>query len=110
MTDVPHFSLPFRFGFVGTNLRQAAVNEQDSIDEIADCVQAILLCPLGFRLEVPSFGIPDPTFRSGVDIDEMRTIIRTWEPRASVLMSAAPDRFDELLQHVETDVQVQTEE
>jgi hypothetical protein len=109
VTDIPHFSLPFRFAGP-----QAAVNEQDSIEEIADCVVAILLCPLGYRIELPDFGLPDPVFSSpSVDAGQMQQVIETWEPRAATTMSqwfgdeamSAP----ELVAHIETLVRVRTE-
>jgi phage baseplate assembly protein W len=97
MTDVPHFSLPFRFA-----TPQAAVSEQDSLDEIADCVTAILLCPVGYRVEEPSFGIDDPTFQvQPIDTDAIREAIETWEERATVTLSQHPDLLDELIADVE---------
>jgi len=105
MTDVPHFSLPFRFASPA-----AAVSEQDSLDEIVDCVYAILVCPLGFRVESPLFGLPDPTFAMPTpDLDEIRTAIEDWEPRAVALLDERPDLIDELIAHVEVVVQLRTE-
>jgi phage baseplate assembly protein W len=105
MTDVPHFSLPFRFA-----TPFAATTEQDSLDEIADCVYAILVCPRGFRVEVPEFGLPEQTFSMPApDLDEIRDAIATWEDRAGVLLAQRPDALDELIARVEADVQVRTE-
>ena len=105
MTDVPHFSLPFRFA--GSS---AAVNEQDSIDEIADACLAILVCPVGFRVELPAFGLEDPTFSTPApDMDAIRAALDQWEPRASATISEYPDLLDTLISHVEVDVQVRTE-
>jgi phage baseplate assembly protein W len=105
MTDVPHFSLPFRFA--GSSV---AVNEQDSIEEVADACLAILLCPVGFRVELPSFGLEDPTFTSPApDLDTVREALDQWEPRAAAAISEYPDLLDALIAHVEVDVQVRTE-
>lgn len=105
MTDVPHFALPFRF-----STPHAAVTEQDSLDEIADCCYAILACPMGYRVELPTFGLIDPTFSMpGPDVDEIREAIETWEERAALLLSAQPDALDVLISRVEVDVQVRTE-
>lgn len=105
MTDVPHFSLPFRFASPNV-----AVNEQDSLDEISDCVVAILLCPLGFRVELPLFGLPDPTFSTPApDLDDIRDVIETWEERAGVLLDQHADAADQLIARVRTSVQVRTE-
>ena len=105
MTDVPHFSLPFRFASPA-----AAVSEQDSLDEIADACLAILLCPVGFRVELPTFGLEDPTFSSpGPDLDSVREALAQWEPRAAAAISEYPDLIDDLIAHVEVDVEVRTE-
>jgi phage baseplate assembly protein W len=105
MTDVPHFSLPFRFA-----TPYAATTEQDSLDEIADCVYAILVCPAGFRVELPAFGLPDPTFAMPApDLDVMRDVVETWEPRAAVLLAENPDVVDELIANVEVQVNVRSE-
>lgn len=106
MTDVPHFTYPFRFA-----APQVAVNEQDSLDEIADCVLVTLLYPQGFRVDLPEFGLPDPTFMvPAPDLDEIRLTIETWEPRASMLITETPDRYDELVARVLVNVTVRTEE
>lgn len=105
MADVPHFALPFRFA-----TPQAAVTEQDSLEEIADCVLVTLICPQGFRIELPRFGLPDPTFSTPApSMDVIRTTLATWEPRASVLLAEYPDLMDELTAHVEVYVRVRTE-
>lgn len=105
MPDVPHFALPFRFG------PQAAVSEQDSIDEIADCALAIVLCPVGFRVELPTFGLPDSVFASPrVDVEAMRTAIDSWEPRAQTVLDERLDVLDELIAHVQVLVQLRTGE
>lgn len=106
MTDVPHFAIPFRFANP-----QVAVNEQDSIEEVADACLAVLVCPVGYRVELPTFGIDDPTFTSpGPDLDEIRAALEVWEPRASAALSEYPDLLDDLISRVELTVQVRTED
>jgi phage baseplate assembly protein W len=106
MTDVPHFDYPFRFA-----TPQAAVVEQDSIEEIVECCFAIMLCPSGYRVELPEFGIDDQTFASPhVDSAAISTAIETWEPRALATLSGEIDDVDELVQRVQAHVQVRTEE
>jgi phage baseplate assembly protein W len=88
VTDIPHFSLPFRF--VGG---RAAVNEQDSPDDVADCMLAIASYPIGTRVEKPTFGIPDDTFRQkGIDPAALAAAINAWEKRA--LTDATLDNSD----------------
>jgi hypothetical protein len=58
---------------------------QGSVDEIAQCVYAILGTPRGSRLDEPDFGVEEVTFdQAPLDLDDWRTAIREWEPRASV--------------------------
>lgn len=79
----PHFALPFRF-----TAGAAVVNEQDSVDEIEDCVLAIASYPIGSRIEKPAFGIPDQTFRQGgADPAVIAAAVNQWEPRAAALAS-----------------------
>jgi len=106
MTELPHFSYPFRFG--GPH---AAVTEQDSLDEIADCCAAILLCPLGYRDELPEFGLPPQTFATPAPSrDEVRAALEKWERRAAVLLTQDPPTEDALLARIETLVWVRTEQ
>lgn len=101
MVEVPHFALPFRFETDPTGEAHAAVNEQDSPDDIADCVQAILMCPLGFRLELPDFGVRDQTFGSpGANLDDIQAAISLYEPRADVLIESDPSQLDRLIDNV----------
>jgi hypothetical protein len=106
MTDLPHFSYPFRFGGPA-----AAVSEQDSLEEIADCCAAILLCPLGYRDELPEFGLPPQTFATAPDLDEIRGALDTWEPRAASLLAEDPlTDADPLLAKVEALISVRTQQ
>jgi phage baseplate assembly protein W len=96
MTDIPHFTLPLRF-----ERGAAVVAEQDETDDIASCVVAILLCPIGMRAELPEFGITDPTFSmAAVDVDVISAAVHRWEPRAEALFSRDSDALDELIEYV----------
>jgi phage baseplate assembly protein W len=84
MTEIPHFALPFRFVD-----GRAVVNEQDSYEDVRDCVRAIVSFPQGSRIELPEFGIPDQTFReNGVDAASVRAAVQRWEPRADATAQA----------------------
>jgi phage baseplate assembly protein W len=99
--EVPHLSLPFRFEPDALGVLHAAVNEQDSPEDVADCVQAILMCPLGFRLELPDFGLRDQTFNTpGADIDEIQTAISLYEPRADVLIEEDPSQLIDMIDNI----------
>lgn len=96
MTDVPHFALPFRF-----DSGAAVVVEQDTNDDVLACVTAILLYPLGWRPEAPTFGIRDPAFSEGiVQRSELARALAEWEPRAETALAGAIDDADELVQIV----------
>jgi hypothetical protein len=114
MTDLPHFALPFRFGPVSSSAgpgQAATVNEQDSVHEIAACAMAVLLCPRGFRSELPTFGITDPTFATPqVDLERIRRAIELWEPRASMLLDQSRDAMDDLVARAEVLIRVRTRE
>lgn len=87
---IPHFDMPFRY-FGG----KPVVNEQDSIEDIAACVYAVLVTPPGTRDEMPDFGFEDPAFsQQPLSSAAMAAQISEWEPRASVLVDVAPDALD----------------
>lgn len=96
MADLPHFVLPFRVANGA-----AVVVEQDTTDDVLVCVLAILLCPLGYRAELPDFGIDDPTFSEGfVDLESITRTLAEWEPRADALMTQQVDSMDDLVRYV----------
>ena len=77
----PHFSLPLRFGGVNGG---AMVNEQDTADDILDCVRAILYWPVGQRDDMPDFGLQDLAFKQVSDESlsaQIKAALQTWEPR-----------------------------
>jgi phage baseplate assembly protein W len=80
--STPHFATPFRL--VGGRV---AVVEQDSIEEITQCVEACLSTRLGSLVDLPEFGIPDELFKQipDVDIDAVRAAVEECEPRAALL-------------------------
>lgn len=100
MTRLPHFGHPFRF-----ENGRAVVVEQNSLDDVATCVETIVRYRQGDRIAVPNFGIDDLTFTEGdLDLDAMVQAIERWEERVDVLISEAPDRFDELVRFVRVQV------
>lgn len=102
--SIPHFSLPFRY----VN-GSALVNEQDSIDDIADCVYAVCVTDPGDRDDLPDFGLVDPTFGlEPLNASAAQTQIETWEPRASVLIDMAPDQYDQSIVNAQVNVELLT--
>lgn len=93
---IPHFSFPFRF-----DNGHAVVVDQDTTDEIMACELAIVLCPLGFRVELPDFGILDPTFsEGGVNVEAIAAALSAWEPRSQEVVTGVLDALDELVSRV----------
>lgn len=94
----PHFAIPFRLrGASG-----AVVTEQDTEEEILDCVETIVRYNVGHRPEKPDFGIPDPTFsHPSPDIGKIRDSVNTWEPRLTMdIGEVVIDKIDPLVQSI----------
>lgn len=81
--NIPHLKFPLA---VGT--RFAAV-EEDSPDEISQCVTAVLRTNIGDRIDEPTFGIGDETFLAEPDVAGMMEALDEWEPRAAVTFDVA---------------------
>lgn len=89
----PHFQLPMKFG--GAN-GGALVNEQDTGEDIVDCIKAIVAFTIGDREDMPEFGIPDILFRQfdEVIIGQVRQAIEEWEERAAIDVDGGFDITD----------------
>lgn len=85
MADVPHFDLPFRF----VNGKAVEV-EQDTVEDIVVCIEALLRTRPGQRLDLPTYGTPDPLFQ-GADADDLLNVIQEWEPRANIAIEEGWD-------------------
>jgi phage baseplate assembly protein W len=68
--------------------------EQDSQENVAACVYAILSYERGSRVEDPEFGVEDPSFdQQPLDLDEWLEQIATYEPRARVTTQQEVDEL-----------------
>lgn len=85
--SIPHWAFPFAF-----NAQQGvSAVEQGSLQEIQSNVVMIISCPVNTCPEIPSFGIPDPTFQGAPPSpDAIVAAVQQIEPRAleSVVVSA----------------------
>lgn len=81
MAVIPHFDFPLKF-----QSGRAKVVQQDSDDDIANCVQVALLTPRGSRLYVPNFGVDDLVFSTPNTAQKSKLIAQLTdsEPRASI--------------------------
>lgn len=94
MTDVPHFSLPFRYDRLSDGRQRVAVTEQDTAQEIGDCVELILRTVQGDRATLPDFGRPEE-LEFTLDRELARSLVQQavdeFEPRARTLVENADD-------------------
>lgn len=94
MTELPHFAIPLRF-----KNGAAVVNDQDTLDDLADCIQVIMRTPIGHRIDKPDFGIHDPAFRVVRNDNDIMAAIDQWEPRVEYEL-AGPEEVEELVRTV----------
>lgn len=97
--STPHFALPFRFkdGLGGVS---AVVNEQDSYEEIRDCVSAIVRYSKRDRPEAPDFGITPLEFEVEVDTERILEEVQRVEPRVQLIISSFRQSADETIETV----------
>jgi phage baseplate assembly protein W len=77
---VPKFKVPFEI-----EGKHADYVEQDSTEEITQCVTTVLETHIGDRADIPTFGVEDQAFREGgADVQALSDAVRDWEPRADV--------------------------
>lgn len=98
---VPHFDLPFRL--LG---RGFATVEQDSYEDVANCVEAIIRTPYGTRDDSPEFGIDDLTFDiRPLNIEALTAQIENEEPRTTLAVREDPNLIDNLVSKIVIEVQ-----
>lgn len=95
-TRVPHLKLPLKVGARGA----LETLEQDTVEEVAQCVEVLLSTERGERIELPSYGIEDPAFTVTIPLNEVQSQIEDWEPRAAVILNDEADEADELLRRL----------
>jgi len=99
----PHVAFPFEYQSDGT----LAVVEEDSVEEVAACVANIAICPQGYRLDMPDFGVSDPSFATlALDPDSLKRAIARWEPRAQLSVEVAPNTDQPWDQQVTVNVEI----
>lgn len=90
--DVPHFDYPFRFLSDG----HAATVEQDTDDDHLAQAMAILKTPLGFRMELPEFGVAEHVF------DELPLGHATEDYRVALEMWMDSDALEDIIEEYST--------
>ena len=94
--STPHFALPFRMH------RGATVCvEQDTLDDIACCIEAVLRTAPGDRIVSPEFGSPELAFNQRpLNLDDVVNRVELWEPRAAILLAEDPAELDPALARI----------
>jgi phage baseplate assembly protein W len=102
MTDIPHFTLPFRFVTAGSGGLAAEECEQESATELSACCEAIIRTVQGQRTTLPDFGRPQLEFNATPELTvaALTQALLVHEPRVQSLITAAPDPDDIELQAV----------
>lgn len=86
----------------------AAVIEQDSDDEVVQCVIAVLRTRMGTRPDDGEMGIPDFAFgQDGADLDAIRSVLVRHEPRANTV---ADQTLEDLIATVSLEVETTAED
>ena len=77
----PQLKVPFQMS--GSKM---AVVEQDSDDDVVQCVTAIMRTRTGTRPDDPLMGVPDFAFsENGADLGVIRSVLAKYEPRATIM-------------------------
>jgi phage baseplate assembly protein W len=84
--------------FDGAAPSEFATVEQDSIEEIGDCVEAALRTPVGSRIDAPEYGVPDETFNQlgpNPSAEVYLAAVAAVEPRAHLVGEAEIEAMTE---------------
>ncbi len=99
--EVPVMEWPFRMG--GYNQSEIAFVEQDSPEEVAECVAMVFSVERGALVDEPTLGLIDPSFRvGGVSEATLLAVAQRWEPRATLAFTL--DQIVQLAQAVDIEV------
>src|SRR5215472_1043587 len=89
----------------GLMVAGATTNEQDSFEDISDCVEAIIRTPLGFRSDVLTFGFPQVELTTQPVLNAaIAELVAEQETRAQIVLSEKPDAFDPLIDRIRVEV------
>jgi phage baseplate assembly protein W len=87
----PHFAFPFVRQSTAHGGKVAVV-EQDEQDHVMSCVNVIVRCPVGFRLERPDFGVAQLDYRTVViPHGVMQMALTELEPRVQITTDVERD-------------------
>jgi len=102
--DIPHLDLPFHY-HTHQGIVTVATVEQDSMSDIANCVETIMLTPIGWRDEAPTFGSPNLAFHKlPIGVNTVEQTVAEQEPRITMLISEEPDKLDQLVDRIKIEL------
>lgn len=82
-----------------------ATVDQGSADQVVQSVTVLLRTVRGMRIEVPSYGIDDPTFATSPNVSGIRAAVRRWVPQAQALVTdGGTDPVDEAIRNIDVAV------
>lgn len=97
---VPHFLFPFQL-----NGDAFAVVEQDTPQEVQQCVEILLLTPTGSRFVLPDYGTPETLYtQMPANVAGILAKLNNWEPRAAVTLQETLDTIDEMVSYIRVNV------
>lgn len=94
---IPVYEFPFR---LDPGAGDFHVLEQDTDDEVLQSVKVLMLTPVGSRIELLTYGIPEILFRTEIDTAAVLAAIMEHEPRATAVIDEDIDRTDELIRNL----------
>lgn len=77
---------------------------QDSVEDVAQCVEVLLRTEQGSRIEEPDYGILHHEFDTTSGVEDVTDAITEWEPRASATLGIEQGD-DELVRRILVRVQ-----
>jgi len=100
--DTPHFNFPFRITPHGVD-----VVDQDTVEDVANCVIAIIATVVGSRDFVPEFGVPNVVFMNQpLGVHDL--IVSQQKPRAVLDVTERVNREDPLNDIITVKISTQT--
>lgn len=96
---IPRLKWPLEL--VGTSL---ATVEQDSDEDIVQCLKGVLRHRPGDRPDIPALGVPDLAFaEQPLHLEVVQEVLRRHEPRVDVLLTQDPALIDQLVAEVKVE-------
>jgi phage baseplate assembly protein W len=109
MSDNPHLLFPFTvahdpaYGGAG---RKVLAAEQDTEKHVLSCVNVIVRCPVGFRIERPGYGVPWLEYQTEVDEESLQAALLELEPRIGLSTRTWRDWLDDANAVIDIEIEV----